>query len=90
MKKHKVKYLTEEELNKRAREVWPDSGLGNIGMMGECITSIERDGTNALICEWYVGALPQCKTCYRHTKRGMKRRPQALAYVCGETDSFND
>ena len=84
------KILTEEELRKRAREVWPDSGLDESTYLGEGITDISREGTNAIICEWYVGSTPQCKVCYRHTKRGMKRRPQALAYICGERNDFND
>ncbi len=84
------KYLTEEEVRKRAAEVWPDRGCDLTGICGEGLVSVERDGTNAILCWWHVGSLPQCKVCYTHTKKGMKRRPQALAYVCGERDDFND
>ena len=82
--------MTEEELRRRVAEVWPDSGLGGNTITGEGITDVSRDGTDAVLYEWYISGAPQYKVCYRYIRKGMKRRPQALAYVCGERNDFND
>lgn len=87
-----VKYsnLSEEELRKRCREVWPDASFNGTGICGEGITSALQDGDTIELCEWYIGSAPQFKTCYRHHKRGMKRRPEAASYIMGERKNFSD
>jgi len=83
--------MTRKELIKRCSEVWPDTCFAE-SMFGEGIEDVEKskDGTKAILCWSYVDDGPQYRFHYIHTKRGMKRRPQALAYVCGERDDFND
>ena len=82
--------LQEEELRKRCKEVWPDAWFTMEGICGEGITSLLEDDNIAYLCYWYISETPHFRTCYSEIKRGMKRRPQALAYVLGERNDFND
>ena len=82
--------MTREELIKRCQEVWPDE-VWTEGYLDEGVSDVEKtkDG-NALITWAYVDDGPQYKWHTTHFKKGMKRRPLALAYVCGERNDFND
>jgi len=81
--------MTREELVKRCSEVWPKTCF-KLSKFGEGIEEVTRDGTNAVLLWSYIDYEPNFYNHLVRTKRGMKRRPQALAYVCGERDDFND
>ena len=83
------KIASDKELKKRCKEVWPDE-VWEEGYLGEGVYDVSNVDGNAIICWSYVDDGPQYKWHYRYFKKGMKRRPQALAYVCGERDDFND
>ena len=81
--------LTVEELRERCKLVWPDE-VWEEGYVGEGVTDIIGVNGIAIITWQYVDDGPRYRWHTRHFTKGMRRRPQALAYLEGKRDDFYD